>query len=96
MILDLRPSLFWDHDFNKIDLQKHKEIVIERVTTRGLWKEFQDILTYYGENELIAVLKEVRYLDKKTLSYVAVRFNVPLSDFRCYKLAQSNQEHWSY
>lgn len=31
MDLQIRPSLFWDTDIQKIDLQKHKASVIERI-----------------------------------------------------------------
>ncbi len=96
MSLELRESLFWDFDITSIDYEKHKTFVIERVSTHGLWKEFNSIVAFYGESVITDVLKNARYLDKKTLSYISARFNVPQSDFRCYKLAQLNQEHWNY
>ena len=39
MSLQLRPSLFWDTDIQKIDLQKHKASVIERIMVRGQMDE---------------------------------------------------------
>ncbi|HLP92944.1 MAG TPA: hypothetical protein VK168_02865 [Saprospiraceae bacterium] len=37
-----------------------------------------------------------RWLDKATLAFCSTIFDTPESAFRCYKLAQSNPEHWDY
>lgn len=94
--MKLRQSLFWDVDVNTIDLQKHKASVIERITLRGRFKEFQTMVQFYGRNTVKEVLINARYLDKKTLAFCSGYFRVPKTEFRCYKLAQSNPEHWNY
>lgn len=96
MELQLRASLFWDVDIESIDLQKHKASVIERITLRGRLKEFRDVLQYYGKETTKEVLLNTRYLDKITLAFCSIIFHVPKTEFRCYKLAQSNPEHWNY
>ena len=48
MLLTLRPSLFWDTDIQKIDLEKHKASVIERITLRGHLDEFRTMMQFYG------------------------------------------------
>lgn len=94
--MNLRPALFWDTDVNKIDLQKHRAFVIERITTRGRVEEFRELMKYYGRDVVRDVLLNVRYLDKRTLAFCSLIFQVPKTEFRCYKLAQSNPEHWDY
>jgi hypothetical protein len=94
--MDLRPSLFWDFNFLEIDFEKHKTLIIERVAMRGLWKEFKSILSFYGEEEVTSTFINARYLDKKTLHFISAIYNIPLSEFRCYKLAQSNPELWNF
>ena len=96
MELKLRPSLFWDVNIDDIDLKKHQASVIERITLRGRFEEFRAILHFYGKEIVKNVLLQARYLDKITLSYCSTIFEVPKTEFRCYKLAQLNQEHWNY
>lgn len=96
MKLKLRTELFWDVNIEEIDVNLHRAAVIERIATRGKWEEFKAIIEFYGREEVKSVLVNTRHLDKKTLYYCSEIFNVPLSEFRCYRLAQLNPEHWSY
>ena len=96
MKLQLRPSLFWDVDVQSIDLQKHKAFVIERITSRGRFEEFKAMLDYYGKNTVKDKLLQTRYLNEITLYFCSSIFNVPITEFRCYKLAQLNPGHWNY
>jgi hypothetical protein len=93
MELQLRASLFWDVNVESIDLQQHRASVIERVTTRGRLDEFREILNYYGWDIVKQTLLQTRYLDKVTLAFCSALFDLPISEFRCYKLAQLNPEH---
>ena len=94
--MQLRPSLFWDFDIVQIDLIKNKESVIERITLRGKFEEFIEMMRFYGKETAKKTLLKARYLDKRTLSYCVAFFETPITEFRCYKLAQSNPEHWDY
>ena len=96
MQLQLRPSLFWDVNVHSIDLQKHRASVIERITSRGRLDEFQAMLQYYGKETVKSTLLNTRYLDKVTLYFCSAIFDVPVTEFRCYKLAQLNPGHWDY
>ncbi len=96
MTLPLRPSLFWDTDVQTIDLKKHKASVIERIVTRGHWDEFQAMMKFYGKPTVKRAVLDARWLDKVTLAFCSAIFEIPETEFRCYKLAQSNPEHWDY
>jgi hypothetical protein len=39
---------------------------------------------------------DLHWLDKRTLSFCTAIFETPETEFRCFKLAQSNPEHWNY
>ena len=93
MELQLRASLFWDVNVESIDLQQHRASVIEHITTRGRLDEFREILNYYGWDIVKQTLLQTRYLDKVTLAFCSALFDLPISEFRCYKLAQLNPEH---
>ena len=96
MSLSLRPSLFWDVNLDTVDLQKHKAHVIERTLMRGTKEEFDQVLRYYGWEEVKEVALHARYLDKYSLAFCSAIFDIPKTEFRCYKLAQSNPGHWDF
>jgi plasmid maintenance system antidote protein VapI len=45
----LRPALFWDTDIRKINWEKHKRSVIQRVNERGTQGEKEEISRFYGQ-----------------------------------------------
>ncbi|TAE60394.1 MAG: hypothetical protein EAZ89_01570 [Bacteroidetes bacterium] len=96
MQLELRPALFWDVNVEEVDLHSHRASVIERISTRGRLEEFRAMLAFYGRETVKKTLLDARYLDKRTLAYCSLIFDVPITEFRCYKLAQSNPGHWNY
>ncbi len=96
MQLELRPALFWVVNVEEVDLQKHRASVIERIATRGRLEEFRTMTKFYGRETVNTILLNARYLDKRTLYYCSLIFDVPITEFRCYKLAQLNPEHWNY
>ncbi len=96
MQFELRPALFWDVNVDEVDLTKHRASVIERVATRGRLDEFRAMVKFYGPETVKTTLLNARHLDKRTLSYCSLIFDVPITEFRCYKLAQLNPEHWNY
>ena len=96
MSLSLRPGLFWEFNIQSIDLQQHKASVIERIVTRGRWEEFLEMLRFYGQDTVKQVVLNARWLDKRTLAFCSAVFDMPVTEFRCYKLAQLNPEHWDY
>jgi antitoxin HigA-1 len=44
----IRPILFWDTDLQKINWQKQKKAVLERVIERGNELEKNEIMKFYG------------------------------------------------
>lgn len=45
---NIRKSLFWDANFDKINWLKHKNVVIQRVLERGNTVEIEEIKRYYN------------------------------------------------
>jgi hypothetical protein len=95
-IFTIRPALFWDVDLQHLDLQEHKTSIIERVTLRGRWEEFHALVKFYGKPVVLEALLQARWLDKRTLAFCCNFFNTQITEFRCFKIAQSNPEHWNY
>jgi len=94
--IEIKESLFWDTDINRIDLEKHAAFIVERVITMGSWENFKAILDFYGKNLFLEIILNIRFLDNKTLSFCSAYFNKPITDFRCYNYKQLNQVHWNY
>lgn len=54
----LRSVLFWDTDIKKIDWQKQKKAVIKRVFERGNETEKKEIIRFYGQETIDAVINQ--------------------------------------
>lgn len=53
----LRPGLFWDTDITKIDWQRQKRAVIERIFERGNNEEKSEITRFYGDSVIQEFMK---------------------------------------
>lgn len=92
----LSPALFWDVDSRSLDGDKHAAYIAERVLTRGTLDDFRLLKAHYGKPKIKRIAKKIRYMDDRTLHFCSAYFNVPIPEFRCYILRQSNQAHWNY
>lgn len=81
----LNPTLFWDTDFQSLDFKKHKKFIIIRVLTHGDLDDFKRIKKFYGKQEIIRAVRQAKYLDKKTLNFFSLIFDIPKKEFLCSK-----------
>jgi hypothetical protein len=88
--------LFWDAAKDKIDFDKNKAYVIERVLSHGMLSDWYALKALYGKETIREVVLQIRHLDKYALHFCAAYFNEPLEQFRCYNYAQSIPVHWDY
>ncbi len=93
---NLSKELFWDVDFENINWEQNAPFVIERVLSEGKWENFKAILKYYGASRIKGIIVKLRYIENRTLHFCSVYFDIPLTEFRCYIIRQSNQPHWNY
>jgi plasmid maintenance system antidote protein VapI len=56
-----RPALFWDTRIDKIDWQKQKRAVIERVWQRGNEQEKEEAIRFYGKNVVDGFLSKKEF-----------------------------------
>lgn len=92
----LSDYLFWDADKTKIDFDKNKAYVIERVLSHGMLSDSYALKALYGKKTIREVVLQLRHLDKYALHFCATYFNELLERFRCYNYAQSIPVHWDY
>ncbi len=88
--------IFWDVDFEKIDYDAKANFVIERVFERGDVEDIRQCRRYYGDEKVTEALLKAKYLPLHTTYFVSAIFNIPIDNFRCYKLRQLNPELFPY
>ncbi|HOY30991.1 MAG TPA: hypothetical protein PKW80_03840 [Bacteroidales bacterium] len=93
--MKISDNLFWDVDVNSIDYKKHASFIVQRVLESGTLEDFFAIRDFYGKPRLKQIIKKLRYLDERTLSFCSIYFKIKPEDFRCYTLNQLNQSHWN-
>ena len=94
--MKLSKLLFWDVEYKTIDWQKNAPFVIGRVILHGTFEDWKKIKEYYGIVRLKREVVKLRYLDKKSLSFCSVYFNIPERNFRCFSTEQSIKKLWNY
>lgn len=84
-VKQLSSSLFWDVDISEIDDEKNKRFIIQRVLERGTHNDWILINKKHTLQGIVQEAMQMRYLEPKALSYIAIMGNVPKEEFRCYK-----------
>jgi len=88
--------IFWDIDFDRLDYDLRANFIIERVFERGDVEDIRECRRYYGDDKISDALTNAQWLLKETVYFAAAIFKNKLTDYRCYRSAQSNPQHWSY
>lgn len=88
--------LFWDVDRTKLEFERSKTYIIDRVLSHGMLSDWYLIKQLYGLEAIREVALKMRHLDKPVLHFCAAYFAEPLTNFRCYNYAQSNPIHWDF
>lgn len=88
--------IFWDVDFAKLDYDAKANFVIERVFERGDVPDIRNCRRYYGDEKISEVLLNAKFLPETRMYLAAAVIDKPITEFRCYKLRQSNPELFPY
>lgn len=72
-ILEKR-SLFWDS--GKLDINKNKKHIIERILSFGDVEDFSWVMKKYGKKEIKDIFLNSRRLDKKSINFWQYYFNI--------------------
>lgn len=86
--------IFWDVNFEALDYDAKASFVIERVFERGDVEDIRQCRRYYGDEKIIKVLLNAKYLSQNRIHLISAIFDKPLESFRCYTTIQSNQAHF--
>ena len=88
--------IFWDVDYDKLDIDKKADFVIARVFERGDIDDIRHCRRYFGDEKITKVLLNVRFLPEHTMYLAAAVINKDIKEFRCYKLRQLNPGLYPY
>lgn len=91
----LKQSYFWDIEipYGKV---VSKRLVIERIFNFGTLAEMAFVIRYYGKEDVEKILRNLNYIDPKTLNFISKLFNRPKKEFRCFTRRQLIPQHWDY
>ncbi len=91
----VNPALLWEYDLSRFDFQQMRNVVVQRVVERGWPDDWYAALNLYGEDGMVAAIKELPYLNDKDMNFVSVIFEIPLPELKCYEKKQYRQSHWN-
>jgi hypothetical protein len=89
----LSKYLFWDCNISALDPNADKNLILERVFSRGTENDEKEVFNYYGMTVIKESVLNIKYLDKKTLNYLSIILDIPREDFRCYKKTLSENPY---
>jgi hypothetical protein len=69
IVNNLRKTLFWDVDFNKLDNEKNSNFIIGRVLDFGNLEEWKEIKNFYGIRKIKEVVEGHRFSNKRNLCF---------------------------
>ncbi|MCC7532413.1 MAG: hypothetical protein IT246_00580 [Bacteroidia bacterium] len=90
---NLSAHLFWDTKVSELDMQKNKRLIVDRVLHRGTQQEWDFIIDYYGQKELIEILCELPVIAPKEANFVKVLFNINPNQMKCYTNKRLNHNY---
>ena len=81
---NLSKHLFWDIDMRKLDYESRAPFILERVFTMGMQEDEWKVNVYYGKERIRKEVVKCKSLDKKTLNYLSVFYEIPKKEFACF------------
>lgn len=60
---------FWDADFNKLDLKRHKKYIIERILELGDDAAAKWLFKQFSKDDILDALGRSRKISKKSSNY---------------------------
>jgi hypothetical protein len=90
----LSQGLFWDIDFNGLDINRSWESVIVRILEYGTWEQWQAARKYYGDEKIKAAAIDSKWLTEKAWAFCSAVFNIPKENFKCYTTRLSSPAPW--
>lgn len=80
---NLRKSLFWDVNSEKLDTEKDAQFIIGRVLDHGNLKEWKLIKRIYGEPRIAGIAKNHIFTDPRSANFWALILSISANQLKC-------------
>ncbi len=90
LIENLSPFLFWDVNKSRLDPQANAKFIVPRVMDYGTIDDVHLVLDYYSRELIRDILIHTPHLQKRTISFFALKFGIDASNFRAYQRQKDN------
>jgi hypothetical protein len=81
--VEFSKALFWDISMESLDLEEHARFIVGRVVSRGSVEEWNLLKKIYGKERIKHEALSIRYLDKRSISFLSAYFGLERTRFRC-------------
>lgn len=90
-------NYFWDVDFGKINLEKHREYVLRRLLEYGDERASMFLTSNFSRDGVAKLLSYAR-LDPKSANFWAIVFNIDKRKVLCLQkhYMEIRKQHWPY
>jgi len=92
---DLPRRFFWEFNYDKIDWRANASTVVQRVLERGFELQWEELVRFYGREEIVMLLKEnIVYLPDVCIDELSLFFDMDKEDMLCYQRKRSQPIRW--
>lgn len=74
--------LFPEYDFETMDLNHHKGVIIERMLERGMWNQLHWLFATYGEEEVASWVQQHGYRLLSKRSFALWRLALDITEYK--------------
>lgn len=92
----INKAIFWDTDFEKMDWIRHKKMIIQRVFERGSTTEIEEIIRFYGKEEVVATIQTAHSLLYIAIDNAETFLGISKNTISCYQNSILKQAHQPY
>ena len=80
----ISDKAFWDTDFSKINFEKNKSEIIERVFSYGTFNDCMEVIAAYGKETVAQTLLNAEWLNTIAIDFACAVFKLQPEHFKCY------------
>ena len=95
-ISSLSPHLFWDVDIKQLNFNDNKQFIVKRILEYGLLSDWMLLNHFLNIDEIADIVLQIKELDYKSLSFIAVLSKRPKEKFLCYTTQLSITPHLNF
>jgi len=77
--------IFWDVNFETLDIDAKADFVISRVFERGDIEDIRQCRRYYGDEKIEKVILNVKFLSKRRMHLAAAIIDRDVTEFKYFK-----------